>query len=52
MTYNQIITVIVWLTAFSGIGIIKKIEPGMYKAYAVYAIIICIIFTMFVKMNG
>lgn len=37
----------VWLVCMVGIYSMKKIQPDSYKAYAVYALAVCVIFTCF-----
>lgn len=39
---------LVWLVCLIGILVMKKIQPDSYKAYAVYALTVCAIFTGFV----
>lgn len=38
----------VWLVCLVGIIVMKKIQPDLYKAYAIYALAVCVIFTCFV----
>ena len=38
---------IIWIAIVICIPIMRKVEPGAWKAYAVYAILVGIIFTVF-----
>lgn len=38
----------VWIIAIICIAIMKKIQPDTYKAYAIYALAVCVMFTYFV----
>lgn len=44
---NILLVLIVWIVAFAGICIMKKIQPGD-KIYPVWAITVCILLTLFV----
>lgn len=44
---NLSVVVAVWVIAIVGIRIMKKIQPGN-KIYPVWAVIICILLTLFV----
>lgn len=45
------LVVLVWIVAFVGIHIMKKIQPGD-KIYPVWAVTICILLTLFVGWYG
>lgn len=39
---------LVWIVAITCIPIMKKVQPEGYKAYAVYVLAVCVIFTIVV----
>lgn len=42
------LVLIVWVIAIICIAIMKKIQPDTYKAYAIYALAVCVMITCFV----
>lgn len=44
---NVLLVLLVWIVAIAGIRIMKKLEPDN-RGYRVWAIMICIILTLFV----
>lgn len=48
--YEWILVLIVWIVAVAGICIMKKIQPDD-RIYPVWAVMICILLTLFVGAN-
>lgn len=48
---EKILVAIVWFVAVAGIGIMKKIQPDD-KIYPVWAVMVCILLTLFVGWHG
>lgn len=43
---NPMIIAIIWLIALAGVFMMKKIAPKQSTIYAVYVLVVCVIFTI------